>query len=161
MLVAQCIPCMCFGDELPQNSDQGERFGSFYFAAWVEHIHPGPGDRSGYMEYLGYSKDLRNGLWHFDTGATTFIDSYRQRSFSIFSNVSSDRFVYGYFRPTVELVCAYKGTSINSNKRAIFIFPLPMVRIGAATGLFADVAAVPPLGSLTSGWVGAEFAYKW
>lgn len=138
-----------------------EEYGSLYFYGYLKHANPKPSAHEGGMELFGLSKELRSGSFVFDTGVNTYIDSYGKRSYGVFSKVSHDNLRYGIVSPMVSLTCTYKGEDYGSDRMRIYCLPLPVVRIGGRTGLFADISALPKIGQYTNGWAALEVGAKW
>lgn len=143
------------------SSAQAEEYGSLYFYGYLKHFKPGARVHEGGMDNLGVSKELHHGLFQFDTGVSTYVDSYYKRSYAVFTNISHEDFRYGIVTPMLGLVCSYKGVTYDSSERRVYCFPLPKVRIGEKSGLFADVAVLPKFGNDTNGWAAIELGYKW
>ena len=133
----------------------------FYFYGYVKHFEPTPRTNEGNMKYLGYAREFPYGKWRFTSGGATYVDSYRVRSYSVFSDVSHDDVAFGILRPALSLQCQSKGRNYTSQDRQFICFPLPKVRIGADDGFLMNVSGAPKLGKLTDGFVVAEFGFKW
>ncbi|BAL22557.1 hypothetical protein [Azoarcus sp. KH32C] len=138
-----------------------EEYGSIYFYGNLKHADPRPTAHEGGMDLFGLSKELHSGPYQFDTGVKTYVDTYGKRSYAIFSNVSHENFRYGLFTPMLGLTCTYKGEDYGSDKMQTYCFPLPMLRIGQRSGLFADLSALPHVGHYTNGWAALELGFKW
>jgi len=140
---------------------QAEEYGTLYVYGYLKHFNPRPTVHEGGMELLGFSKELHHGLFQFDTGANTYVDSYGKRSYSVFSDISHADFNYGILTPVLGLTCTYKGADYDSDRMQTYCLPVPKVRIGEKTGVFANLAGLPKVGSYTNGWLALELGYKW
>lgn len=134
---------------------------SVYFFGYVKHIVTDPRNNEGNMELFGISREFRYEKWVFDTGVNTYVDSYSERSFTLFSKISYEGFRYGWFTPLLSVGCTNKGKDYDSGERQTYFFPMPMLRVGPQTGFFADVFACPKISGVTNGWVIVELGYKW
>lgn len=134
---------------------------SIVFYGHLRHVVNDPRNNQGNMELFGVSRDLEYNHFRFDTGVNTYIDSYRMRSWSIFSNVSHDSLNYGLLTPMLEIGITNKGKDYGSHERQTYPFIIPKIRIGERTGLFADISGLPKIGTITNGWVAFELGYKW
>ncbi len=132
-----------------------------YFYGYVNHLEPTPETNQGNMKYFGYARTYPFGKWRFDNGFATYVDSYRLRAYSVFSDVTHEDYGFAYVRPAVSLQCQSKGRAYFSNERQFICFPLPKIRFGADEGLVLNVSGAPKLGKLTNGFVVAEFGFKW
>lgn len=138
-----------------------EEYGSIYFYGYLKHANPKPTAHEGGMDLFGLSKELRSSQFRFDTGFNTYIDSYGKRSYGVFSKVSHDDYRYGIVSPMVSLTCTYKGEDYGSDRMRIYCLPLPVIRIGGSSGLFADISALPKVSQYTNGWAAIEVGAKW
>lgn len=134
---------------------------SVHFYGYLKHVNRPPGYREGGMDYFGVSKGASYEAFQFDSGANAFIDSFGKRSFTVYSDVSHDNFRYEMFTPMVRLACMKKGKGINTDEMETTCFPAPKIRIGARTGLFADVTLVPKIEGFAAAMGMVEFGYKW
>ncbi|MEH6639336.1 MAG: hypothetical protein V7717_08695 [Porticoccaceae bacterium] len=82
---------------------------SFYFLGLNHHAKPTPRTVEGNMHYVGYSREYEKDNWDFENGVNTYVDSYGQQSYTIFSRVSHDSYKTKYVVPEVSLNCSYKG----------------------------------------------------
>ncbi|WP_295387499.1 hypothetical protein [uncultured Thiodictyon sp.] len=113
------------------------------------------------MEYFGLSKAFQYKKWRFDAGANTFVEAYSQRSYDLFINIAHADFRYSYFTPMLGLNCAYKGVKNGTNNMGVFCFPMPKLRIGKDSGLFALISAIPLFPPYTNGYAALELGYAW
>ena len=134
---------------------------SFYFYGYVHHLEPTPETNQGNMKYFGYARTIPYEKWRFETGFATYVDSYRVRSYAVFSDVSHEDYSWAYVRPALSLQCQSKGREYTSDERQFICFPLPKIRFGADSGPFVNISGAPKLGDLTNGFVVAEFGFKW
>lgn len=133
---------------------------SIYFLGVTKHFQPTDKTNEGNMNYVAYSREYAKGDWRFENGLGTFVDSYDKRSYSIFSNISHEQYKWKYLQPVMSLQCANKGSSYDNDKRKTICAPLPKLRIGGKDKLFADLSAIPKIGTLTNGMVNLEVGYK-
>ena len=133
---------------------------SIYFLGLSQHFESTKKTRDGNMAMLGYSRDLERKPWHFENGAATFIDSYNQRSYAVFSNISHESIGTAHFKPTLGLNCAYKGYTYKHNGKKLLCTPPIKFRIGNDKGIFAYLTPIPKIGGLTNGLVTMEVGYK-
>lgn len=133
---------------------------SLYFAGFNKHAEPTPKTNEGNMNFVGYTRDYAQGDWNFETGASTYVDSYNKQSYMLFSNVSHEDYHYRYFTPVISLHCAYKGNSYENDSMKVICAPPLSLRFGAEHGLFVYVTPVPKVGTLTNGFVSALIGYK-
>jgi hypothetical protein len=138
-----------------------ERYGTFYLYGYVNHFEPTPRTNQGNMRYFGLSRELRRDKWRFDTGFATYVDSYRVRSYSVFSDISHDDYALRYLRPMLSLQCQSKGHTYSSEERQFLCFPLPKLRIGGDAGPLVNISGTPKVGKLTNGFAVAEFGIRW
>jgi len=134
--------------------------GNLYFAGFIKHHRPTPKTNEGDMNYFGLSGDFERDKWNFETGASTFVDSYNKQSYMIFSNVSHDDYRWRYLTPVVSLHCAYKGNSYYDDSMKLICAPPVSLRVGPDKGLFVYITPVPKFGHLTNGFVSALFGYR-
>lgn len=134
---------------------------SVYFYGYLKHVDRHPGFREGGMDFYGFSKETSYDAFQFDSGANTFIDSFGKRSFSVFSDVSHANYRYGMFTPMLRLVCIKKGSGFDTERMHTDCYPVPKIRIGARSGVFADVTLIPQLGDYADAMGLIEFGYKW
>lgn len=134
---------------------------SVYFFGYLKHVVSDSRDHEGNMDLLGISRELRYGKWVFDTGVNTYVDSYNVRSYTLFSKISHADVRYAWFTPLLSVGCTNKGKDYDSDARQTYCFPIPTLRVGKPTGLFADAFALPKIGDITNGWVAVELGYKW
>lgn len=139
----------------------GQEGHSIYFAGLTQHIKPGAKTREGNMELLGYSMLFKKDDWRLEPGVNTYVDSYSQRSYTAFVDISNDNYAYAYFRPVLSISCMHKGTSYDSDQMATECWPLLKLRVGGPTKLFANVIPVPSTGGRTNGFVALEVGYNW
>ncbi len=133
---------------------------SLYFAGFNKHAEPTPSTNEGNMGFVGYSRDYERDNWNFETGLSTYVDSYNQQSYMVFSNVSHDEYRTAYFTPVVSLSCSYKGDSYTSDRMKLICGPPLSLRLGKDQGFFGLITPVPKLGTLTNGFVSVLFGYK-
>jgi len=82
---------------------------SIYPLGGVSHFKPKPVTNET-AKYFAISKTIKNDNgWQFENGIGTFKDSYHQRAYMVFSNISHENYRYGLFTPMLNLHCAYKG----------------------------------------------------
>ena len=144
-----------------ENSDIFGGKNSIYFFGYLKHVVNDSRNKEGYMELIGYSRELCYGNFIFDTGVNTYVDSYDVRSYSLFSNVSYENFQYKIVTPMLEMGVTYKGKDYDTSEMQTYPFVIPKIRIGAGSGLFADLSGLPKIGDITNGWVALELGYKW
>ncbi len=147
-----CLPCISFAAENDGYSV------SFY--GYVKHAQAKPSTHEGNMSYFSVAKSKRTAKVDLESGIGTYIDSYHQRSYMIFSNVTSPRIKTKYFQPAIGLNCSLKGSSYSSEEKRWICSPPLKLRIGKSKGLYAYVTPVPKLGKLTNGLVSLEVGYK-
>ncbi|MEZ5541677.1 MAG: hypothetical protein R3F42_06500 [Pseudomonadota bacterium] len=133
---------------------------SLYVYGYDKHFEPTPRTNEGNMGFVGYSRDYSRDKWNFETGISTYVDSYSKQSLMVFSNVSHEDYRYRYFTPVISLNCAYKGNSYEKDTMKLICTPPVSLRFGADTGLFVNVTPVPKVGSLTNGLISALIGYK-
>lgn len=133
---------------------------SLYFAGFNKHAEPTPRTNEGNMGFVGYSRDYEKDDWNFETGVSTFVDSYHQQSYMAFSNVTHDEYQSRHFAPVLSLNCAYKGDSYTSDSMKLICAPPLSLRIGKQLGFFGLVTPVPKIGTLTNGFVSVLFGYR-
>ena len=133
---------------------------SLYPMGFVRHFIVKPKANDGNLDYIAGSKSSKKDGWTFENGAGTFIDTYHQRSYMIFSNISHDNYKYGIYTPMLNVHCAYKGYSYSKDDRKIQCYPSFKLRIGRDKGFFTNIMPVPKVGSLTNGLVTIEIGYK-
>ncbi len=133
---------------------------TLYFYTWIHHFEPTP-ETNETLKWVGYSRKLQHDKWRFDTGLSTYVDSYSVRSYAVFTDVSYDDFRLPLVRPALSLQCHYKGRDYGSTERQFYCFPMPKLKFGADDGFMANLAAVPKLGDITNGWVLLELGYQW
>ncbi|MBK7312451.1 hypothetical protein [Candidatus Aalborgicola defluviihabitans] len=134
---------------------------SVNFYGYLKHVDREPGYREGGMDYFGVSKEASYEAYQFDSGANTFIDTFGKRSYSVFSDVSHADFVYGMLTPMLRLTCIHKGRGSDTSRMVTNCYAVPKIRIGARTGLFADVTLIPQIGDYADAMGMVEFGYKW
>jgi len=132
---------------------------NLYFAGYIKHAEPTPSTNEGNMRFIGYSRDYEKDDWNFETGASTYVDSYHKRSYMIFSNVSHDDYRTRYVTPVLVLNCAYKGNSYVKDSMKLICVPPVSFRIGMDHGFFAYITPVPKVGTLTNGFISAILGY--
>jgi hypothetical protein len=133
---------------------------SVNFYGYLKHVDRHPGYREGGMDYFGVSRETSYESFQFDSGANTFIDTFGKRSYAVFSDVSYANFRYDLFTPMLRLTCIRKGTA-DSDAMRTSCYPVPKLRIGARTGLFADVTLIPQMGDYADAMGLIEIGYKW
>ena len=133
---------------------------SVYFFGLVKHFEPTDMTNEGNMQYFAVSKSITPEKWTYEGGVGTYKDSYSIRSYIIFANISNDEYRYGIFQPLLGLQIAYKGVDYISDDMQVIAFPTLKLRIGKKTGFFADIMAIPKVGTLTNGVASVEFGYK-
>jgi hypothetical protein len=131
-----------------------------YFAGFNKHRSPTSRTNEGNMELFGFSKDYKKGDWGFETGVNTYVDSYEQQSYSLFSKISHEKFRTKYITPVVAANCTYKGRSYDNDSMKTICSPLLSLRIGTEKGIFGYITAVPKVGKLTNGFVMLELGYR-
>ena len=132
----------------------------FLFGA-TKHFKPHPKTNEGSLDLIGYAYNTERKNWNFETGFTTFNDSYHERSYAIFTNISNDNWNTKHIQPTLNINCAYKGyTYAHEGKRWLCSPPIQF-RIGKEKGLFAYVMPVPKVGGVTNGLVFVEAGYRY
>ena len=140
---------------------RAEEFGTIYFGGYTRHFKPSEFTHEGNMQYVGYSKEFNHDKLNFDTGVSTFIDSYGKRAFVVFSDISNSDYRFGYFQPILALACTRKGKGYDTDATQSSCFPLLKVRVGSENGLFVKITPIPPIGNVTFGSISFEFGYKW
>ena len=70
-------------------------------------------------------------------------------------------FVYGMLAPMLRLTCIHKGRGSDASRMVTNCYAVPKIRIGARTGLFADVTLIPQIGDYADAMGMVEFGYKW
>jgi hypothetical protein len=133
---------------------------SIYFAGFVQHAKSRPETNNGNVDFLAFSRDFKRNDWHFDTGVGTFVDTFHQRSYALFTNITHDRLRWGMVRPMLTLTCMYKGDDYDSDKMKVLCIPPVKFRIGDDDGLFANLMALPKIGNLTNGLYSLEIGYR-
>ena len=131
-----------------------------YFLGLVKHFEPTDKTNEGNMQYFAVSKSVTPEKWTYEGGIGTYKDSYSIRSYMVFVNISNDDYRYGIFQPLLGLQVQYKGVDYVSDDMQVIAFPTLKLRIGAKDGFFADVMAVPKLGTVTNGFASLEFGYR-
>lgn len=139
----------------PQQAKQ-----SIFFLGVSQHFKSQEKTRNGNMALLGYARNNKHKQWNFENGAATFLDSYNQRSYMVFSNITNDRLNSPNIQPTLGLNCAYKGYSYKHNGKRLLCSPPIKIRLGQQKGLFAYITPVPKIDGLTNGLVSLEVGYK-
>lgn len=134
---------------------------SILFFGYAKHVVNDSRNKEGYMESIGYSRELCYEKFTFDTGVYTYIDSYDVRSYALFSNISYEDIRYKLLTPMIEVGVTNKGEDYDSDKRQTYPFIIPKLRLGAEEGIFADFSGLPRIGDITNGWVAIELGYKW
>ncbi len=133
---------------------------NLYIAGYIKHAEPTPKTNEGNMRFIGYSRDYEKGDWNFETGASTYVDSYHKRSYMIFSNVSHDDYKTRYVTPALVLNCAYKGNSYVKDSMKLICVPPVSLKIGPDHGFFGYLTPVPKVGTLTNGFISVIVGYK-
>ena len=131
-----------------------------YFAGFNDHRNPDSRTNDGNMEYFGFSKDFKKNDWGFETGVNTYVDSYRQQSYSLFTKISHEKFRMKYITPVIAANCSYKGRSHDNDSMKTICSPPLSLRIGTEKGIFGYITAVPKVGKLTNGFVMLELGYR-
>lgn len=136
--------------------------GSVYVAGLSKHTNSDhPNTYEGQMKYFGISRDFKRNDWLYENTVSTFVDSYRLRSYMLTSNISHESWLYyGYLRPMIGLNCAYKGYSHDHDSRRWLCTPPLKLRVGKETGFFTNIMATPKIGDITNGLIAAEIGYK-
>ena len=134
---------------------------SLYVGGYVRHAKPTPRTHEGNMGYYAFSVEFMGKSNRYDIGIGSYVDSYGLRSYNIFSDISTERFTYQYFRPLLGACCSYKGSEYNSTSMKLLCFPLVKLRFGGVGGPFAKVTAIPHIGTLTNGLFFVEYGYQW
>lgn len=132
----------------------------FLFGA-TKHFKPQPKTNEGSLDLIGYAYNTEHKNFNFETGVTTFNDSYHERSYAVFTNISNDNWNYKYIQPTLSINCAYKGYTYKHEGKRWLCTPPIQFRIGKEKGLFAYVMPVPKLGSTTNGLLFVEAGYRY
>ena len=144
-----------------ENSDSVEGKNSIIFFGYVKHVIGDSRNKEGYMEPIGFSRELYFRKFMFDTGILTYVDSYNARAYAFFANVSYDDYRYKIVTPMLSIGITNKGDSHDTDSRQTYPFIIPKIRIGAREGIFADFSGLPKIGDITNGWVALEVGYKW
>jgi hypothetical protein len=139
----------------------GEEYGTIIFYGYLKHVVSDPRNHEGNMDLLGFSKEINVARFGFDTGANSYVDSYRKRSYAIFSNISHEDYHFGILTPMLEVGITSKGKDYDKPGRQTYPFLIPKLRLGARDGLFVDLSGLPKVGSITNGWLALELGYKW
>ena len=134
---------------------------NLHFYGYLKHVDRHPGYREGGMDYVGLSRETSYEASQFESGANTFIDTFGKRSYTVFSDVSHASFRYEMVTPMLRLACIRKGTGSDLSRMNTNCYPVPKIRIGARTGLFADVTLVPQIGDYADAMGMIELGYKW
>lgn len=134
---------------------------SLFFLGLTKHIKPQPKTNEGSLDLIGYAYNTERKNWNFETGFTTFNDSYHERSYAIFTNISNDNWNTKHIQPTLNINCAYKGYTYAHEGKRWLCSPPVQFRIGKEKGLFAYVMPVPKLGNTTNGFVSVEAGYRY
>ena len=138
-----------------------EEYGTIIFYGHLKHAVSNPRNNEGNMELIGFSKEFNVGKYRFDTGASTYVDSFNKRGYAIFSNISHQDYHYGIVTPMLEVGVTNKGKDRDKLERQSYPFLIHKLRLGAAEGLFVDLSGLPKIGSTTNGWLALELGYKY
>ena len=131
-----------------------------YFFGLVKHFEPTDKTNEGNMQYFAVSKSFTSEKWTYEGGVGTYKDSYNMRSYILFANILNDDYRYGIFQPLIGLQVSYKGVDYVSDDMKVIAFPTLKLRVGAKDGFFADIMAIPKIGTITNGVVSVEFGYS-
>lgn len=138
-----------------------EEKNSLYLLGFVSHVVNDSRNKEGYMELIGYSRELFYGKFIFDIGINTYVDSYYVRSYTLFSNISHTDFQHKWVTPMFVVGVTNKGEDYDTDERQTYAFIIPKIRFGARDGIFADISGLPEIGDITNGWVALEVGYRW
>lgn len=144
-----------------ENCDILKGKNSIIFFGYAKHVVNDSRNKEGYIEAIGYSRELCYGKFMFDSGIATYVDSYDVRSYALFSNVSYEDYRYKLLTPMLEIGVTNKGEDYDSDERQTYPFIIPKIRIGAGDGFFVDFSGLPKIADITNGWVMFELGYKW
>lgn len=133
---------------------------SLYPLGYVSHFKVQPETHDGNLSFFAASKSFKKNAWTFENGAGTFVDTYYERAYVVFSNISHDKYKYGLLTPMLNAHCAYKGHSYTKKGRKLQCYPLFKLRIGREKGLFTNIIPLPKIGDITNGLVAFEVGYK-
>jgi hypothetical protein len=133
---------------------------NLYFAGFNKHMSPNSRTNEGNMELFGFSRDYKKDDWGFETGVNTYVDSYDQQSYTLFSKISHEKFRMKYITPVLAANCTYKGRSHDNDSMRTICSPPLSLRLGAGKGIFGYFTAVPEVGNLTNGFVMLELGYR-